>query len=200
MVKGTVLGRAGRRMVNLAPVAVTTVLIVAACNSAPSSTSAGTTKPTGVAPTPSSSAPTSPASPADVAKQQALAAYSGMWTAMTQAGLTSNYQSPKVAQYAAGDALSEIDRSLYTDHLNGVVTKGQPTINPHVTSVSPAANPTTLMISDCGNDSAWLKYKTNGQLQDNTPGGRRSITAEAQKQPDGSWKVIAFAVEGVGTC
>ena len=37
-------------------------------------------------------------------------------------------------------------------------------------------------------------------LADNVPGGRRSITAEVKKQPDGTWKVTRFAVEAVGSC
>ena len=44
-----------------------------------------------------------------------------------------------------------------------------------------------------------LKYK-NGQLVNDTPGGRRSITAEVKKQQDGTWRVTRFAVEGVGSC
>ena len=92
-----------------------------------------------------------------------------------------------------------VNRSLYTDNLNGVVTKGAPKTNPQVSKVDPEDNPTTVMISDCGDDSGWLKYK-NGQLVNDTPGGRRSITAEVKKQQDGTWRVTRFAVEGVGSC
>jgi hypothetical protein len=149
---------------------------------------------------PTRGTPPSPTSPADLAKQQALAAYSGMWHAMADAALTSDWQSPKLAQYATGDALGVISRLLYTDHLNDVVTKGEPKLNPQVTSVDPPNDPTTVMVSDCGDDSGWLKYKTNGQLVDDVPGGRRSIIAEVKKQQDGSWKGTRFAVEGVGSC
>ncbi|WP_232376324.1 hypothetical protein [Amycolatopsis aidingensis] len=118
---------------------------------------------------------------------------------MAKAGETSDWQSPELAKYATGDALGVINRSLYTDHLNGVVSKGAPTHNPQVSEMNPTDNPTTVMISDCSDSSNWLKYK-DGQLLDDTPGGRRSITAEVKKQQDGTWRVTRFAVEGVGSC
>lgn len=196
MVEGNVHGRNGRRRVGLALVGLAT-LTLTACSSNPSPTPGGTT---GVATSsPPSSASPSPVSPADGARQQATAAYTGMWQQMAKAGETGNWQSPDLAKYATGDALGVINRSLYTDNLNGVVTKGAPTTNPQVTKVDPQDNPTTVMISDCGDDSGWLKYK-NGQLVNDTPGGRRSITAEVKKQQDGTWRVTRFAVEGVGSC
>jgi hypothetical protein len=138
-------------------------------------------------------------SPADSARQQATAAYTGMWKQMAKAGETADWQSPELANYATGDALGVINRSLYTDHLNGVVSKGAPTNNPQVSKMDPADNPTTITISDCSDSLNWLKYK-DGQLVNDTPGGRRSITAEVKKQQDGTWRVTRFAVEGVGSC
>lgn len=137
-------------------------------------------------------------SPADAATKAAVAAYLGMWHDMATAATTSDWQSPQLGQHATGDALLVISKSLYTDHLNGVVTKGAPTNNPTVSSVNPPPNPTTIMLTDCGDSSNWLKYR-NSQLFD-TPGGRRSITAEVKKQPDGSWKATRFAVEALGSC
>jgi hypothetical protein len=196
VVGGNVHGRNGRRRMGLALVGLV-ALTLAACSSNPSSTPGGTT---GVAtPPPTTSAPPSSVSPADTARQQATAAYTGMWRQMAKAGETGDWQSPELAKYATGDALGVINRSLYTDHLNGVVTKGEPKTNPEVSKVEPPDNPTTVMISDCGDDSGWLKYK-NGQLVNDTPGGRRSITAEVKKQQDGTWRVTRFAVEAVGSC
>ncbi|MFC4463956.1 hypothetical protein ACFPH6_05160 [Streptomyces xiangluensis] len=119
---------------------------------------------------------------------------------MAQAGTTSDWNSPKLAQHATGDALSAISRSMYADHLNGLVTKGEPRNYPKVTSATPAENPTTVMISDCGDSTHWLKYRRDtGKLADEG-GGRRAITAEVTKQVSGSWKVTRFAVEGLGSC
>lgn len=196
MVGGNVYGRNGQRRAGL--VVGFAALIVAACSSNSSSTPGGTTGvPTSLSPT--SSVSPSPVSPAASARQQATAAYTGMWQQMAKAGATADWQSPELAKYAAGDALGVINRSLYTDHLNGVVSKGEPTNNPKVSKMDPADNPTTVMISDCSDSSNWLKYK-DGQLLNDTPGGRRSITAEVKKQQDGTWRVTRFAVEGVGSC
>ncbi|OLZ45612.1 hypothetical protein BS330_39065 [Amycolatopsis keratiniphila subsp. nogabecina] len=172
-------------------------LTLAACNSNSSSAPEGTAG--AVMPPSTTSAPPSSVSPADAARQEATAAYTGMWRQMAKAGETADWQSSKLAKYATGDALGVINRSLYTDHLNGVVSKGAPTNNPQVSSVEPTANPTTVMISDCSDSSNWLKYK-DGQLVNDTPGGQRSITAEVKKQQDGTWRVTRFAVEGVGSC
>ena len=94
-----------------------------------------------------------------------------------------------------------ISRGLYADHVNGLVAKGAPKDYPVITSSDPPSEPTTVMISDCGDSSHWLQYrKDTGKLADNVPGGRRSITAEVKKQPDGTWKVARFVVEAVGSC
>lgn len=140
------------------------------------------------------------ASSVAIARSQAKAAYLGMWRDMAQAGTTSDWNSPKLAQYATGTALSAISRGMYADHLNGLVTKGVPKNDPKVSSSAPAANPTTVMISDCGDSTRWLKYrKDNGKLADGKPGGRQAITAEV-KNVNGAWKVTRFAVEAVGSC
>lgn len=137
-----------------------------------------------------------PPTTVDGSASEALATYSGLWRAMAKAATTSDWRDPELAKFATGDALAVVTRSLYLDHQNGVVTRGAPKTNPRTTSVTS----TKVVIADCGDDSGWLKYKANGQLQNDTPGGRRAITAEVQRQPDGSWRVTRFAVEGVGSC
>ncbi|MGP4083866.1 hypothetical protein [Streptomyces sp. KR55] len=120
---------------------------------------------------------------------------------MAEAGETSNWRSPRLTQYATGDALSAITRGLYADHKNGLVSKGRPKNSPKVTEVDPAKNPTTVMISDCGDSTHWLHYRAaTGKLADDEPGGYRAITAEVKAQADGQWKVTRFAVEGIGSC
>lgn len=144
---------------------------------------------------------TQPATPADTAKQQAIAAYVGMWSDMADAATTSDWQSPKLAQNATGEALQTISRSLYADHYNGLVTKGRPVNHPEVTSVDPLDQPTSITITDCGDSTNWLKYHVdNDQPADDVPGGRRHIEALVKKAVDGSWKVTTFAVHEVGSC
>lgn len=196
MTEHNVRRHGGRRRVGLVLAGLATVTM-AACSTT-SSPTAGSTPGTG-----NSSAPTTTASqslsPADLASQQALAAYTGMWQSMAQADQTANWQSPALAKYATGDALGVISRSLYTDHINGVVSTGAPVLHPHVTKMDPTTNPTTVTVSDCGDSTNWLKHKQDGSSLNDT-GGRRSITAEVKKQDDGSWRVTEFAVEGLGSC
>ncbi|MEU5259745.1 hypothetical protein [Amycolatopsis sp. NPDC021455] len=139
--------------------------------------------------------------PADLAKQRAITAYVGMWSDMADAAVTSDWQSPKLAQNATAEALQTISRSLYADHYNGLVTKGRPINHPQVERVEPQADPTTVKISDCGDSTNWLKYRAdNGAPADDGPGGHRRIEALVKKAVDGSWKVTTFAVHEVGSC
>ncbi|MEV6445134.1 hypothetical protein [Amycolatopsis sp. NPDC051716] len=155
-------------------------------------------------PTTSSSTPATTSvalRPADLAKQRATAAYVGMWSDMADAATTSDWQSPKLAQNATAEALQTISRSLYTDHYNGLVTKGRPVNHPSVQWAEPEENPTTVTIADCGDSTNWLKYRAdNGQPADDGPGGHRRIEALVKKAVDGSWKVSTFAVHEVGSC
>ncbi|GHE44033.1 hypothetical protein GCM10018785_12020 [Streptomyces longispororuber] len=135
------------------------------------------------------------------ARRKATTAYLGMWRDMAEAARSSDWRAPRLARYATGEALKAITRGMYADHRNGLVTKGEPENSPKITKVTPAADPTAAMISDCGDSSRWLKYrKSNGEVADDKPGGRQAITAEVKKQADGRWKVTRFAVWEVGSC
>ncbi|HEY3709395.1 MAG TPA: hypothetical protein VGL64_08475 [Amycolatopsis sp.] len=161
----------------------------------------------GAAPAPSTLAPppaapsTTATSPAAIAKQKATTAYLDMWSDMADAATTSDWQSPKLAQNATGEALQTISRSLYADHYNGLVTKGRPLNHPEPASAEPLDNPTSVTLTDCGDSTNWLKYRAdNGQPAEDGPSGRRQIEALVKKAVDGSWKVTTFAVREVGSC
>ncbi|MGH3492775.1 MAG: hypothetical protein ACRDQ1_06020 [Sciscionella sp.] len=146
---------------------------------------------------------TSTASSADeAARRAAVATYIEMWQAMAQAGQTSDWHSPVLAQYATGEALATITRSLYADHVHKVVTRGFPVDHPVVRSADPPDAPTRVLIEDCGDSTHSLKFfqGTDTPAGDGSGGGRRAITAEVLRQPDWSWRVNRFAVQGLGTC
>jgi hypothetical protein len=192
------VGRPSGQRLTVAVVGAVSLLVLAACGTTTSATGAATSRRT--SPTTASPAPSS-ASPAGLAEQRAIAAYLGMWQDFAQAGTTSDWQSPTLAQYATGIALSNMSRGLYADHYNDLVTRGTATHNPHVTSADPPVDPTKVVITDCSDSTNYLKYNAKtGQAANDGPGGRQLITGIVQKQTDGSWKVSDFGVHGVGTC
>ncbi|WP_232237280.1 MULTISPECIES: hypothetical protein [Actinoalloteichus] len=129
-----------------------------------------------------------------------MAAYEGMWAAFVAAGTTAHWQDPALATHATGQALSTLTRGLYADAYNGLVTRGEPILDPTVSSAEPAGDPTTVIVTDCGDGSNWLKYTAEGQLADDEPGGRRRINAIVERQPNHDWMVTDFGVHEVGTC
>lgn len=175
------------------------IAAVAACSPGTANPSPGTAPPAGQPQT--SAPPTTTLSVVDKAKQDALVSYRGMWKDFVAAGTTSDWQSATLGRYATGVALTNMSRSLYADHANGLVTKGEPTYEPAVSSVEPPDNPNKIVITDCSDDSRWLKYKAaTGQLANDTPGGRHLINAIVLKQADRSWKVSEYGVHEAGTC
>jgi hypothetical protein len=124
-----------------------------------------------------------------------------MWQDFVVAGRTSDWQSPALGNHATGVALQIMSRGLYSDHYKGLVTKGEPILNPSVSSVEPADAPTKIVVTDCGDSTNWLKYrKDTGEPADDEAGGRRLINAIVEKQSDGSWKVSDYGVHEVGSC
>jgi len=124
-----------------------------------------------------------------------------MWDSMASAARTSDWRSSALGHFATGEALNTISRGLYADHQDGLVTKGSPKNEPQVAAMTPADEPSRITISDCGDSTNWLKYDADsGELADDEPGGRRSITAVVDRQQDGRWLVSDFAVRAVGTC
>ncbi|MHB8452696.1 MAG: hypothetical protein ACYDAQ_19920, partial [Mycobacteriales bacterium] len=135
----------------------------------------------------------------DPAAAAALAAYNGMWADEVVAARTADYQSPLLAQHAAGAALSLLIRGLYSYRLQRLVIKGQLVTHPVVTSLSPPGDPTKATVLDCSDDSHWLVYRAAGGLENNVPGGHRRVTAVV-REVGGVWKVTELSTGAEGTC
>jgi hypothetical protein len=144
-----------------------------------------------------SSTTTPPATASMTAK--VVSDYRTMWADLVIAARTSNYQSKLLPQHATGDALSLLVQGLATDRALGIVTKGQPMLEPRVSSLTPAADSTKASITDCFDNTSWIEYKTNGTLQKNAAGGRRSTTADLVRT-GGTWKVAELTIQKTGTC
>lgn len=168
------------------------MLMLSACESAPGTTTTSMH---------TAQSPSSAVAPADIARDRATDAYRQMWSDFAVAGRTSDWQSPRLGQHATGIALNKLSQSLYGDNHKGVVTKGDPVLNPSVSTVEPMDDPRKIVITDCGDSTNWLKYrKDNGALADDKPGGRHLIKSTVEKQADGSWKVSDYGVHDVGSC
>ena len=128
-----------------------------------------------------------------------LSAYRAMWADLVTAAGTSDYQSPLLSQHASGNALTIFVQGLARDQLAGIVTKGQPVLDPRVTSLTPSVDPTHATLADCFDDTHWVEYKVSGGLANNAPGGLRATTAELVMK-DGVWKVTQITIDKTGTC
>ena len=120
---------------------------------------------------------------------------------MTAAAETADYKNPRLASHMKGQALTLWTQNLADQQAKGLVTRGTLLRNPHVTRAEPAAEPTRVEVSDCLDDSSWLKYKRDGgALADDIPGGRHTSAAAIVRQPDGSWLVEQQLIGVVGSC
>jgi hypothetical protein len=132
-------------------------------------------------------------------RTQILDAYTGMWHAYAIAARTADYQTGALSQYAAGDALMILTRSLYDNHQHGVVLRGAPALHPRVAGMTPAGHPDSSSVTDCADDSRWRQYTTSGQPASGAPAGRHRIYAQLRLFSS-VWKVTNLVVEKAGTC
>jgi hypothetical protein len=169
-------------------------LVVASCTSKPAPKGAPPSSPPLRAP----SASSSPDPRADV--QAALAAYTNLLNAFVAASNAGTDDKTELAKYATGSALDLLASGLADNKAKGLHTQGTPGIDPpKVTNFGPASNPTSVSVTGCVDGTNWLLYKSNGQLADSGPNGRRRTGAQIDKTA-GAWKVSSLAIQGVGTC
>jgi hypothetical protein len=136
-------------------------------------------------------------------RDQARKAYLSMWDAFVIASGTADYQAPNLARYAAGGALSVLTHALYTNYVDGIVTRGRPAFRPQVTLTPAAGAASQASVSDCADAATWASYTRSGKLISGQPHGNRQILARLQlfRQAGGpEWKVTYLNVGQPGTC
>ncbi|MDG4790180.1 hypothetical protein O7626_30385 [Micromonospora sp. WMMD1102] len=166
------------------------VLLSAACNSGDRSEPQ---------PTPATSPTSAAVEPSAAAEGDAVAAYRGMWDAFVEAGKVSDPDAPVLRRYASHQALRLIVTALHTNRQQKEVILGELVIDPKVTALTPAGDPTKATILDCVNDEKWLEHKASGGLVNDEPGGRHRTTATVDRTAEG-WRVSSFILEEAGTC
>ena len=177
-------------------VGLVVTLWLAGCGSQPATPAPSATTPTLHAPTGSASA----LSDVVVARDKALAAYRGMWSAYQKAGEVPDPDYPDLRTYATGSALDTLTSGLSSIRDRGLVAKGEISLDPHMTGFEPADQPTSVDITDCADDSKALLYKKSGELYNDKPGGRRLVLATVKDIGGAIWKVESFGAHDVGTC
>jgi hypothetical protein len=129
------------------------------------------------------------------AKGRALAAYRAMWHDLTIASATSDISSPLLDDHASGAALQLMKYGLRKAAKKKVVTQGAPRIDPEVLSATTGR----ITLRDCVDDTRWLNYKLNGELENDVPGGHSKTDVIVSRVGD-TWKVSYFYLHGDGSC
>ncbi len=135
------------------------------------------------------------------AVQAAVSAYRGMWDAYMRVLATPDPDSPELARYAAGNALTTLVDGVGDVRDQGLRGEGQFVLSPRVVEIAPAKAPTKVGIRDCLNDgAARIVASSPGVGFSDKPGGRRLCLATIERQVDGAWKVSSFGLHEVGSC
>ncbi|GAA3390308.1 hypothetical protein [Cryptosporangium minutisporangium] len=192
---------AGGRAVRLAARGLLLAALLAAlCGALGCDRQSGSPRPTPSPPAPSLSA--SPSLPPDVAaRNDAVAAYTGMWAAFAHAGETADYKSPELPRYATGEALTRLVNALRTNHGKKRYYRGRPILAPEVTAAEPKDTPTRVTILDCEDSRNWLAVDADGK-PDGTPdpsSQRQQVEATVVKT-GAVWKVSRFVAPEGSSC
>jgi hypothetical protein len=180
--------------------AVVAVSTLTGCGNSGEGAAPPVTSPSPPAPSPPPS-PT-PSDPVALAEQRALAAYEAMWAAYDEAGRApeANPDDEQLASYADGRALELLTEGLRSMRDAGLVIEGDVVLSPEVVELSPTATPTEARIEDCGDSSNWLSVDAEtGEVTDDAR-GRQLVIATVRDSGGGQWKVVDFAIRGVGSC
>lgn len=144
---------------------------------------------------------THPTSGAETSQEKAaIAALQGMLRDWVAAAKTANYQDPELAHHMSGSALTQVTRHLAVEQSEGVIGLGEPSLSDlSFDQEIPVADPTEIGVVGCLNDSDWLEYTTDHTLYNDTPGGRHKTQALAEDE-SGTWKIVEYVSQAVGTC
>jgi hypothetical protein len=130
-----------------------------------------------------------------------MSGYRAMWHAYESAATRPNPDDPQLARYAAGTALHTLTNGLTMLREHGLKGTGSVAHTPEPTIAFPVHAPTEVVVSDCMDTAvSHLARTRSGPAYADSPGGHRLCLATVQRRPDGSWKVVTFAVRAVGTC
>jgi hypothetical protein len=178
-------------------IAVVALGLLASCTS----TSSGAAPPSSgsTASTPSSVTSFSP-NPTQQAGDAALAAYRGFRQAQVRAEANADAAGSGLERYAFDKALDGVYSAILFFRQQGIVVRGQPVLNPTVTSVTLGTTP-RVAIQDCFDTSKWeTVYKATGKSAVAPGQARRSVVTATVETYRGQWMVRTVTNQRDRTC
>jgi hypothetical protein len=180
----------------ISPAFLLAVAVLAGCSSGAGAAGSPTTSD----PASRSATSTSPSAPPttdarSAAEAAVLAAYKAYWDDVIAVGATADWQSPRLAEHATGQALAEARATFHTLKAQGEVARGTVDLRPTVLSV----NGRSATLYDCNSTSRFLAYDARtGALRDKSSGRRNGKTVTLTLQGS-TWRVANVVTE-VGRC
>ncbi|MEY9878262.1 hypothetical protein ABH931_007789 [Streptacidiphilus sp. MAP12-33] len=128
-----------------------------------------------------------------------LAAYRGYWNSAVSAWTQGSLTDVPLGRYATGPADSAVRSALQTYQADGVVTHGQPLLDPSVTALNLSASPYTATITDCVDETGFYKvHKSTGVRVAGAPTGHHPAVYQARY--DGGWVIVSGSVDPARAC
>jgi len=181
----------------IGPVVLLAVAFLAGCSSGTGADTSPTTatQPRASTPTvPPTQAPTTSAQAA--AKAAILAGYRAYWDDVIAVGATADWQSPRLAAHATGQALAETRTFLQQLKAMGEVARGTVKVDAKVLSLSGSR----AVVYDCNSTSNFLAYDAKtGELRDKSSGRSNGKTVVMERH-GGTWKLAQVIATEPGRC
>jgi hypothetical protein len=176
-----------------APLLLGVVLVLSSCSSDGDAEGAIATSTTGQAPTTAATTTTTRPSKADT-KAAVLAAYRAYWADVVAVGKTADWQSPRLAKHATGQALEKVRTHFRTMKAAGLIDLGTVKLSPKVTTVRGR----TAVIEDCIDVSRFLLHDAKTRQPRERPDPRPDDGVATLTLTADGWKVSKTV--GRGKC
>lgn len=168
-------------------------LSVVSCSDGPGS---GNAKPT-----PSKSATKKPAPAEAAAREDVLAAYSGMRTEQVKAYAAGDVNGTKLEKYAADKALATVEGNLFRYRQGGIVFKGKPKSSAKVSALRLTTKPKTATVTECLDTKRWTPVvKSSGKEAASGNQPRRYTVTGSVRTIGKTWMVVGLTADKDHPC
>jgi hypothetical protein len=144
------------------------------------------------------------ADPDAAAREQVLAAYHGMWASMVEiytSGTLDEANGTDLQKYAADKALAGIRASAVYYQNQNLVLKGEPVLDPNVTSIDLSANPPTAQITSCVDSTHFLPVdKNTGKPAKLASNVFRHVENSTAIEDSGTWLITQSVIQQDQAC